>query len=61
MKDTLFGMGEIVFNFNRQNVKIRVSKSSAYCGGYELDVTATCSNDKLKAVAQIEKKKAFFI
>lgn len=57
-KDTLFGMGDIVFNFNRQNVKIRVSKSSAFCGGYELDVTATCSNDKLKAVAQIEKKKA---
>ena len=57
IKDNLFGMGEIMFNFNNDNVKIYVSKSSAFCGGYELSVKASCSNDKLKEIAKLEKKR----
>lgn len=57
IEDNLFGMGEILFNFNRDNVKIYVSKSSAYAGGYELSVRAICSNEKLKEVAKLEKRK----
>lgn len=56
VKDTLFGMGEILLNFNRDNVNIFVTKSSAYCGGYELHVSASCLNEKLKAIAKLERK-----
>ena len=56
IQDNLFGMGNIILNFNRENVKIYVSKSSAFIGGYELHVSARCSNEKLKEIAKIEKK-----
>jgi hypothetical protein len=57
INDNLFGMGSIIFNFNRENVKIYVTESSAFCGGYELHVSASCSNEKLKEVAKLEKKR----